>query len=306
MKFWHRSWNPIVGCTPKSEGCDNCWAKRQYARMKDRIYAGVPFESVRPVHGRFDIPLHWRKPQRIFVCDMSDLFHEDIPHDIRTEIFDVMCAWRWPNKAAEREGDAETMINPGHTYYIVTKRPENIQPWLDWVDNSWPGDSPLQMAREQGWPKHIWMIVTAENQKRFDERVPILLDAPIGIRGVLLEPLLGPIDIANYILPGSCRVYRGIIDTSTHEIVGYQKRYMPVCDECSLRPQRFNNIDWVIIGCETGPARRECKIEWIADIVRQCEAAGVSCFVKQVSINGKVSHNPAEWPEEVRVQEWVT
>jgi protein gp37 len=155
------------------------------------------------------------------------------------------------------------------------------------------------MAREQGWPKHIWMIATAENQKRFEERVPILTDAPIGIRGVLLEPLLGPIDLHPWLgtTYGKIKYLTRTLNIET--AIFHKAEWEPISP---MTPK----LDWVIVGCETGPGRRECKIELVADIVRQCKAAGIPVFVKQVSINGKVSHNPAEWPEEVRVQEWVT
>ncbi len=74
----------------------------------------------------------------------------------------------------------------------------------------------------------------------------------------------------------------------------------PYTDLSGMRPR----LDWVIVGCESGQGRRECKIEWIQSIVEQCREAGVKCFVKQVSIGGKVSHDPAEWPESLRIREF--
>ena len=77
------------------------------------------------------------------------------------------------------------------------------------------------------------------------------------------------------------------------------------CGQCNTQKEKLGTspISWVIVGGESGPKRRECKIPWMLDIVRQCRDAGVKCFVKQVSINGKVSHDPAEWPVELRVQQ---
>jgi len=64
------------------------------------------------------------------------------------------------------------------------------------------------------------------------------------------------------------------------------------------------HVDWVIVGCESGHKRRPCNIEWVRDLVQQCKAADVACFVKQLSINGKVSKNPEEWPDDLRVREY--
>ena len=188
-----------------------------------------------------------------------------------------MCSWRWPNKAAQREGDDTAMVDPGHTFYVVTKRPENIRPWLDWVDNSWPGASPLQVARDavvawtawfqsgapvEGWPKHIWMIVTAENQARFDERVPILFDAPVSNRGVLLEPLLGPIKLS-----------------------------------LALGRAAGTGLDWAVVGGETGPGARPMNPDWARSIRDQCQAAGVPFFMKQMSGRQPI-------PADLLIREW--
>jgi protein gp37 len=112
---------------------------------------------------------------------------------------------------------------------------------------------------------NFWLGVTAEIQQFADERIPILLDIPAAVRFVSLEPLLEDI----YIMSSD-----------------------------------FKKLDWVIVGCESGTKRRECKIEWIESIVDQCAEAGFPCFVKAVAINGRVSKNPDEWPASVRVRQW--
>jgi protein gp37 len=113
--------------------------------------------------------------------------------------------------------------------------------------------------------KNLWLGTSAEDQPTLDDRVKHLLRIPAAVRFLSLEPLLGPIDIP---------------------------------------PSVLEKIQWIIVGCESGPKRRPCDIEWIRSIVRQCQAAKVRVFVKQVSINGRVSHNPAEWPKDLQKQEW--
>src|SRR5690606_21334656 len=139
-------WNPITGCTPISEGCENCYARRMAKRLRGRY--GYPKDDPFKVTlhpDKLSEPLKWKKPRRIFVCSMGDLFHEDVPFDYITKVFDVMCAWRWPNKEAERLGDESLLEDPGHTFMILTKRPERVDEWLWWVFQYWPGDSPLNI-----------------------------------------------------------------------------------------------------------------------------------------------------------------
>lgn len=238
-----------------------------------------------------DKPLHWRKPRRIFVCSMGDLFHPDVPFEFITRIFDVMCSWRWANKADERDGDESRLINPGHTYQVLTKRPERIQLWLDWVAHYWPGDSAFNICADVGptIPGHIWLGTTCENQEMADKRIPHLLKVSAAIRFISAEPLLEAMDI-ELVRNRPCP-HPGCLNHVTHpcEVCGYQRGRLP--------------IDWVIIGCETGPKRRPCKIEWVRDLVGQCDAAGVPVFIKQLDLNGRVSKDPAEWPDDLRRRE---
>jgi len=258
IEWAHKVWNPITGCSPVSEGCQNCYARRMANRLRGRC--GYPKENPFKVTlhpERLDEPLKWRKPRKVFVCSMSDLFHPDVPFDYITQVFDVMCSWRWPNKEAERIGDESLLEDPGHTYMVLTKRPERVQDWLQWLFEYWPGDSPVNvnLSAEGHFGRHIWFGVTAENQQRADERIPILLQIPATVRFVSVEPMLGPVDLTNIIIGP-------------------------------------NRLDWVICGSETGPNRREACIEWIGDLCDQCEHAGVPFFLKQMEVDGKIVKMP--------------
>lgn len=258
IEWAHKVWNPITGCSPVSEGCQNCYARRMANRLRGRC--GYPKENPFKVTlhpERLDEPLKWRKPRKVFVCSMSDLFHPDVPFDYITQVFDVMCSWRWPNKEAERIGDESLLEDPGHTYMVLTKRPERVQDWLQWLFEYWPGDSPVNanLSAEGHFGRHIWFGVTAENQQRADERIPILLQIPATVRFVSVEPMLGPVDLTNFIIGP-------------------------------------NRLDWVICGSETGPNRREACIEWIGDLCDQCEHAGVPFFLKQMEVDGKIVKMP--------------
>jgi protein gp37 len=122
---------------------------------------------------------------------------------------------------------------------------------------------------ENDFHKNIIFGGSCSTQEDLDKNVPVLLRIPAAKRIISIEPLLEEIDLGN----------------------SFYSHLM--------------NIDWVVVGCESGPKRRPCKIEWVRSIVKQCKAAGVKVFVKQLNINGKVSHNPAEWPEDLRIQEMI-
>ena len=311
IPYTDATWNPIRYingwmCTKVSTGCLRCYAETFNGRFGNKLpYSGPdPAIGFRLDEQVLDKPLHWRKPRRIFVQSMGDLFHPDVPFEFITRVFDIMCSWRWPNKAAERDGDESLLVDPGHTYQVLTKRPERIRQWLDWVDQYWPGDSPFNVCGDIGAvvPKHIWLGTTCENQEMADKRIPELLKIPAAVRFVSVEPMLGPIRFPRDVL---------ICDRDPDEA-------SPVaCIPCLCEKHWVNGmmqgsgarlecLDWLIIGCESGPNRRPCKLEWVRDLVEQCDAATVPVFVKQLDIAGKVSKDPAEWPEWARRREYPT
>jgi len=252
------SWNPITGCTPISEGCQNCYAERMSKRLAGRC--GYPSEDPFKVTlhpDKLDQPLRWKKPRMIFVCSMGDLFHKDVPFDQISQVFDVMCSWRWPTKEAECSGDASLLEDPGHTFMVLTKRPERIPEWLSWLGHYWPGDSPvnINLEAEGHFGKHIWFGVTAENQARADERIPILMQIPAAVRFVSVEPMLGPMDL---------------------EIWGQYEHP----DNEGYGVDAIKCLDWIICGGETGPGARPMRPDWVRSLRDQCQAAGTPFFFK--------------------------
>jgi len=175
IKWATKTWNPIVGCSVVSAGCTNCYAMKFAARMESMgvtKYAGLTEPSkAGPVWNgnmAFDEkallePLKWKKPQRIFVNSMGDLFQENVHDDWLGLVYEVM-------KQA-----------PQHIFLILTKRPAMIRQFFtQYHITTLP---------------NVWLGVSVEDQKSADERIPILLRTPAAIRFISAEPLLGPIDL---------------------------------------------------------------------------------------------------------------
>lgn len=246
------TWNPMTGCTPVSEACVHCYAERMAKRF-NRQPCTSPCDGKQGTcftptfhQDRLDKPLHWRKPRRVFVCSMSDLFHEAFTD----EQIAMVCA--------------EMYRAPQHTYLILTKRPERMRTFF--TSDSLP------------MPHNWWLGVTVENQQRADERIPVLLDTPAAVRFVSVEPMLGPIDLANL------AHWNGCPEHYYNPLEGY------VIDGDMCETER---LDWVIVGGENGPGARPMQPEWALDVWRQCKAAGVAFFWKQ---EGSASAIPPHKP----------
>jgi protein gp37 len=259
IEWADKVWNPITGCSHAgSPGCDNCYAKRMAYRLKGRY--GYPKDDPFRVtfHAdRLDEPLRWKKPSRIFVCSMGDLFHKDVKegwfipiiHKIRLEA-------------------------KQHTYLFLTKRPQNIEHYL----SNWflPNMT------------NVWLGVSVEDQKTVDERIPILLQIPTVHHWVNIEPMLGPVDLTNI-------SYKGTLKNVTPEVdFPFNVKINALTGDFfdGWDSGHEGKLDWVVLGCESGPKRRPCQVEWIRDVKNQCVAAGVPFFLKQMEVNGKVVKMP--------------
>lgn len=241
-------WNPTVGCTKLSTGCKNCYAERIF----NRFHPDEKFSEVRCYPERLDQPLHWKKPRRVFVDSMSDLFHEDVPIEFIEKVF-AIC------RIAEE-----------HTFIVLTKRPKRMFELLNsfsfWVlVSSWVAVYAENGPKVIATPDNVWLGVSVEDQKTADERIPLLLQTPASVRLVSVEPMLGPM----------------MIDTYLGDL--------PEDDDGAPYPGK---IDWVICGCESGPGSRPMKMSWAADLKHQCVFNGVPFFFKQAKIKGKLVKMP--------------
>ena len=225
IEWTDATWNPVAGCSIVSAGCKNCYAM-EMARRLDAMgvekYKGLTRRSgrrtiwngsVREDRSALEIPLRWKKPKKIFVNSMSDLFHERVSDTFVLEVWKVMKA------------------TPHHHYQILTKRPERMGSLLrskipEILPNVWLGTS----------------VEAAEVTPRIDQ----LRRVPAAIRFISFEPLIASV---------------GDVDLS--------------------------EIDWAIVGGESGRSARPIREEWIDEIYEQCSLYDTAFFFKQWGTWGK-------------------
>jgi len=169
IEWTETTWNPLTGCTPISPGCAHCYARRMAQRLAGRCgYPAAPHEFEVTLHPeRLSEPLGWKKPRRVFVCSMGDLFHESVPFEYIARVYGVMT------------------LNQQHTFQVLTKRPYRAVDFIHWAEDRY------KFARTP--PPNIWLGATIENQEQADKRIPVLLQIPAAVRFVSVEPLLGPV-----------------------------------------------------------------------------------------------------------------
>jgi len=250
------TWNPIaMRCTPVSAGCAHCWhlamAKRlannpNISQKRRDAYSGGPFVLDLK---ELEAPLHLRKPSRIGVQLMGDLFHETVPEEFIIKTFTIM----------------ESAFQ--HTFFLLTKRPDrafrllshpNFPGLVRKYGYDWLGPKKYN-ERGPYWRNNQWLGVSVENQPTADERIPILLQIPAAHRWVSVEPMLGQVDLS--VLFGLYEFDEGKWALK----VGSRWRDSP---------------DWIVLGGETSPKARPMHPDWVRSIKGQCQAAGVPFFFK--------------------------
>ena len=297
IEWTDATWSPVVGCLHVSPACDNCYAERMARRqveMGNYDPKVMSHESeghwsgqVQLFPDRLTDPLGWRKPRRIFVVSMGDLFHDGV---MLGDIYKVL---------------AVATLAPRHAFQILTKRPERMARTLRTISDNpgkWLSDAAAEIGGDEAgcfvanyinggskpkerpdnnpgdgtvrrWPlPNVWLGVTAEDQERFDERWPILAQCSAAVRFISYEPALGPLDM-----------HMGNNLGDNDSAVGWSPcgnggtwHEHPLGDTCNRAPAP----DWVIAGGETGPGARPAQAEWFRWLREQAHAAGARFFYK--------------------------
>jgi len=232
IEWCSHTFNHVWGCTKVSPGCNNCYAENMANRFSVKFGVDEPRRTFGDKH--WNEPLKWNRRaaeqgvrERVFCASMADVFDKNSPEGVRERLWALIKS------------------TPNLDWLIVTKRIGNAKNMLpaDWGD---------------GYP-NAWLMITVVNQEEADRDIPKLLDTPAVIRGLSMEPLLGKVNLHDF-LPFS--VMHGVtIEGHAHRI--------------------FGGVDWVIVGGESGPNARPIHPDWIKLLRDQCKEAGVPFFFKQ-------------------------
>lgn len=206
IEWTENTWNPVTGCTKISQGCAHCYAEVMSRRLKAMGKPKYSNGFLITIHEEcLNEPLTWNKPHTIFVCSMSDLFHEEVPFTFIDKVMDII------------------RKTPQHRYQLLTKRAERMAKYF----------------HTHNVPANAWLGVTVEAQSS-KPRIDCLRDLPAPIRFLSCEPLIEDLGELN-----------------------------------------LDNIDWVIVGGESGPQARPMKEDWVLSIQEQTERQGSAFFFKQ-------------------------
>jgi len=248
IEWTDATWNPVTGCTRVSKGCDNCYIERTANfRVNGRKFdkPGIGGTTGVLLHPeRLDQPLRWRKPRRVFVNSLADLFHDDVPDEFIVEVF--ACMW-WA---------------PRHTFQVLTKRAGRMRSLVPRIEEQLRErerdlalvDHPTPLA----WPlPNVWLGVSIEDQAAADLRIPTLLDTPAAVRFLSCEPLLGPVVLRP--------------EWTAVELMSFG----------GGRAELFPRVNWVIAGGESGKDARPMHPDWARSLRDQCVFAEVPFHFKQ-------------------------
>jgi protein gp37 len=279
IEWTQSSWNPVLGCDRVSPGCDLCYAISQarireanpdltvaaaFAGLTDRIDGRLDWTGrVNLLPERLEQPLHWRKPRRVFVNSLADLFHKSVPDEFIAQVFAVMAS-------AQR-----------HAFQLLTKRHARMRSLL-----SSPAFQSAVSAATAGlsrrglpdfrvldvWPlPNVWLGVSVEDRHWAGIRIPALLDTPAAVRWVSAEPLLGPLRLPFLEEYDACTCGAG-----PGGYYGMHER------GCGTEPgPAWGRLHWIVAGGESGPGARPMHPSWPRALRDQCQEAGVPFFFKQ-------------------------
>ncbi len=316
IEWADHSWNPWIGCTKVSPGCLNCYAEHstptRVHRAQGRELWGKGASRQRTSAAYWKQPVKWNKipceEWEVNGCSKPGCGYADGKPCIRCglivtrkRVFPSLCDWLDDEVPIEWLADFLKVIHdtPNIDWLLLTKRPENFQKRIEQAWGAFPIPDPMRVYLSKWFtgeaPANVWVGTSVEDQTRADKRVPELLRIPAKVRFMSVEPLLCAVDL---------------------DLVERNHK---------------GELHWVIVGGESGPKSRPCNVGWIRDIVRQCKAAGVPCFVKQLGAKLEITpqgydpetgrpqpamrqwgiHHPkggepSEWPEDLRLREFPT
>lgn len=284
IEWCDHTWSPWRGCTKVSAGCAKCYAEG-FAKRFGSAWGGWGKGAPRVLNKDWNGPVAWNRTAGNGKCDCCGSTRDasntgnckrcgEIDRTFtRPRVFPSLCDWLDEEVPIEHLARFLKLIHdtPNLDWLLLTKRPElfsqrMLEAQIRWQDNGATFAAIEAFQWIESWingnpPANVWIGTSVEDQPNADERIPALLKIPARLRFLSVEPMLGPVDLSMWLPNGEA-------DGDTTAKHNYE------------HPD--DSIHWVIVGGESGPGARPCNVEWVRDIVRQCAAAGVPCFVKQL------------------------
>jgi protein gp37 len=264
IEWCDHTFNPFIGCTKVSPGCDNCYAEQLMDKRMHKVQWGAGKPRVRTSAANWREPQKWNaahaeffakhgRRQRVFCASLADVFDNEVPRQWRQDLFDLILA------------------TPNLDWLLLTKRIGNAAKMLQGVAEC---RGTMMDANDRYVPlPNVWIGATIVNQEEADRDVPKLLETPAAVRFLSMEPLLGPVDLCSVPLPDGDML--GLALDSQGAQAG---------------------IDWVIVGGESGLGARPMSVRWARALRDQCAAAGVPFLFKQWGEWAPAWPRPSETP----------
>ena len=261
IEWTDATWNPIVGCSILSPGRKPGYINHYDGTTEQSKAGPVWTGKVALAPDKILLaPLGWKKPRRIFVNSMGDLFHESVPDEWIVRVLDII-----RRTSVDGGSNCGKISGAGqHIYQVLTKRAARMAAFMPRLRFDSRDDRGLYLSDDDGPAivmKNLWLGVSAERQQEANYRIPLLLVTPAVARFVSLEPLLGPIYLTEINYAG----YR--LDA----LAGF----------CEPHTINFEGLDQVIVGGESGRSARPMHPQWARSLRDQCAAADVPFFFKQ-------------------------
>jgi len=298
-------------CEHISDACRNCYAEQTNKgffqlgtklpykpQSRDQVKIYLDEETLTQ-------PLRWKRPRKIFVCSMTDIFGHWVSDEWIDRIFAVMA------------------LSPHHTFQVLTKRPQrmleymleperklrvldavcriginysHIGSWLNKNKRTWGYFT-------ENWPlPHIWLGVTAEDQKTAVQRIPLLLLTPAAVRFISAEPLLGPIDLTTLVVEQNTTHRWGWDALTGEDFIENFTTHQRWEHRRTWRSNLYSHVNWVIVGGESGSGSRPMHPDWAHSLRVQCRDAQVAFHFKQW---GEYAHWQDIGTYDVKSSSWI-
>ncbi|WEE79406.1 phage Gp37/Gp68 family protein [Comamonas testosteroni] len=252
IEWTDHTFNPFIGCTKVSPGCDNCYAENLMDTRMGKVIWGPKGERVRTSPANWNKPLKWNanhaaffaehgRRQRVFCASLADVFDNAVDPQWREDLFKLIEA------------------TPNLDWLLLTKRIGNVSNML-----------PVPFDFAKLYP-NVWIGATVVNQEEADRDIPKLLAVDAAVRFLSMEPLLGPVNLEHACDLAEAQVCKGT----------WKDMADPIKCAAALRRGSVALLDWVIVGGESGPGARPMHPNWARSLRDQCQDAGTDFLFKQ-------------------------